>query len=407
MKKYYKNQNLNKKIFDNKKLKRISFIKTNLKKASFENCNLEECDFWDSNLSYASFNNTKFKNCILTDTDLSTTSFRNSIFINSNLSHTNLKEVNFKTAKFTNVNLRDSIFNDKTRWPDDFKPLSCGAIKEIKEKKKILNQKKTTGEKKIVNNIIYALTKGKGYYIIKNCFNKKKIKKAFNILINKINRHKNFKGNRLKFSRDKKLNQKYVYNLVNLNKVFIELIQPKLAMEVFKKVLGEKFICGFFGANCLMPGARGQLPHIDYPYLTMIKPGEKVPFRTGNNFLFNCQILIPLNDMYENNGATAVLKNSHKLRKFPNEDEIKKKKFKQIKLSIGSILISNGLMWHAAMPNYTYNQYRLCLLGQYLPNFIKPMLDLKKTTKKIIIKKDKKLLDQLLGIGLEYPGIRY
>ena len=73
---------------------------------------------------------------------------------------------------------------------------------------------------------------------------------------------------------------KHKTNLVNLNKVFIELIQPKLAMEVFKKVLGEKFICGFFGANCLMPGARGKLPHIDYPYLNMRKPGEKVPFKT-------------------------------------------------------------------------------------------------------------------------------
>ena len=111
--------------------------------------------------------------------------------------------------------------------------------------------------------------------------------------------------------------------------------------------------------------------------------------------------------MYEKNGATAVLKNSHKLRKFPNGDEIKKKKFKQIKLSVGSILISNGLMWHAAMPNYTYNKYRFCIVGQYLPYFIKPMLDLKKTTKKEIIKKDKKLLRQLLGTDLKFPETRY
>ena len=48
------------------------------------------------------------------------------------------------------------------------------------------------------------------------------------------------------------MNQTYVYkNLFNLNKVFIELVQPKIAMKVFEKILGEKFICGFFGANCL------------------------------------------------------------------------------------------------------------------------------------------------------------
>ena len=47
-------------------------------------------------------------------------------------------------------------------------------------------------------------------------------------------------------------------------------------MNVFEKLLGKDFICGFYGANCLLPVARGQDPHLDYPYLSFMKAGEKI-----------------------------------------------------------------------------------------------------------------------------------
>ena len=53
------------------------------------------------------------------------------------------------------------------------------------------------------------------------------------------------------------------------------------------------------------------------------------------------------------------------------------------------------------MPNYTDDQMRICTLGQYLPHFVKPMLNLSKSTNKKIIEKDKNYLKQLLGIGLD------
>ena len=58
-------------------------------------------------------------------------------------------------------------------------------------------------------------------------------------------------------------------NLFNLNKVFIELVQPKIAMKILKKF--GKIYLYFFGANCLLPGARGQSPHLDYPSLRYSK----------------------------------------------------------------------------------------------------------------------------------------
>ena len=92
-----------------------------------------------------------------------------------------------------------------------------------------------------------------------------------------------------KFSRDKKLNQINIYNLLNLDKVFTEIIQPKIAMKAFKKLVGEKFICTYFAAQCSLPGARGQNMHLDYPYVTYNEPGDHIPYGMGGKkFFLSC-----------------------------------------------------------------------------------------------------------------------
>jgi len=404
MNKNYCNKNLNQKIFKNMNLKEVSFLKSNISKANFINCNLEKGDFWESKLSHTKFANTKFKDCVFTDADLRGASFVNSSIIRSNLSHTDLRNVNFKTSKLIKINLRDAIFNDKTKWPKNFNPLSHGAKKYKLIKKKV--EKKLS---KLEKKILHELTAGKGFYVIKNYFSKKKIKKAFKLILNKINKDKVWRKKYKNFSRDKKINQFYHYNLLNLDKIFVELIQPKIAMNVYKKLLGERFICGFFSTNCLLPGARGQLPHCDYPYIDIAKPGEKIPFdlnisgHIGKRFLFNCQIVVPLTDFNFDNGTTGFRSGSQKYCKFPQKDEFKKGKFEQYKIKAGSIIMFNGLLWHCSMPNYTDNQYRFCTLGQYIPHFIKPMHDLRKMTNKKIIANDKGYLKQLMGVNLNYP----
>jgi ectoine hydroxylase-related dioxygenase (phytanoyl-CoA dioxygenase family) len=225
---------------------------------------------------------------------------------------------------------------------------------------------------KLERGIYYSLTKGKGYHVIKNYFSKKKINKAFQIV----------------------------------DIVVVDLIQPKIAMNVFKKLLGTNFLCGFFGANCLLPGARGQLPHLDYPYYRFVYPGERVPLNGKNNFFLNCQILIPLTKFDKENGSTGFLKNTHKLSLFPKENYHFKKKFTQLKLDVGTLVIFNGLIWHLAKPNYSEKKKRYGILGEYIPEFIAPLLDLKKITKRKIISDDKKFLRQLLGVDLKFPSLR-
>ena len=397
--------NYKKNILKKKTIKTISFIKADLKNINLNNKSFEGCDFWQTNLNATSFKSSKFKNCIFTDSNLVNSNFYNSKLTNVNLSHSNLRGVNFEMAEFSNVNLRDAIYDNTTKWPKKFILKNSKAIKFSKKNIKILKIKPQ--KNKLVLKIVHALTKGKGYYVIENYFDKNKIKKAFNILMKQVMKDKKIKKNLNNFSKDKKLCQKWIYNLLNINPVFSDLIQPKIAMEVFKITLGEQFTCGFFEANCLMPGARGQSPHIDYPYNYTYENGAEIPFETKGNFLFNCQTLIALNDFNLNNGSTAFLEGSYKKLIFPNKDSNKKYKFKQIRAPKGSLILFNGLTWHTSMPNYSYSENRFCILGQYLPSFIKPMLDIAGTTKKTVINKDKHLLKQLLGLNSEFPLKKY
>ncbi len=393
--KKYKKQKLK-----NTLLKNISFIKLNLSKFDFKNSYLNNCDFWEADLTKTNFSGTIIKECIFTDAKLGNTKFNNSKITDSNFTHCNLEGVDFSKAIIKNNNFRDAIYDSKTKWPINFNP-----------KKNLLKQKSSLikikphikKNNRFVNNIVKSLTMGKGYYVLKNYFDKKKIKKAQLILKSLVLKDKKISKNLNFFAKDKKFSQKWISNLLNIDQVFVDLIQPKIAMQVFEKILGKNFICGFYEANCLLPGARGQFPHIDYPYNYNYEHGDNIPFQTKGNFLFNCQILVPLNDINKSNGSTAFLDYSYKFSKFPNKDNIKKYKFKQITAPIGSLVLFNGLTWHTSMPNYSYFKERYCTLGQYIPHFIKPMIDIRATTKEKIIIDDNKYLGQLLGLKSKFP----
>ena len=88
-----------------------------------------------------------------------------------------------------------------------------------------------------------------------------------------------------------------------------------------------------------------------------------------------------------------------------DENIHKKKKFIQLNVDIGSVVIYSGLVWHFAKSNYSENKKRFATIAQYIPEYISPMLNLKAVTSKKVIKKYKSLR-QLLGLDLEFPSIR-
>lgn len=408
-------------FFLNQSLKNLSFLKFKYKNSVFENCKIEKCNFWESSLVNSKFKNTIIKNSIFTDSNLSKSVFLNSTIRNTNFSHSNLLGADFSSSKLININLRDAVYDKNTKWPTDFNVESHKAIKyydfnpfnyniklpystiknlsfnQIQKYKKSIKKKKESKLKKIEKNIIYDLTKGKGYYIIKNFYSKNKVNIAEKIIDKKIKYIKGYKKIIADYSIDKKNKSINIYSLLNLNKIFVEMIQPKIIMNAFKKLMGENFICTWYAAQCSLAGCRGQNLHLDYPYVNYKKPGDDIPHGMGSDqFLLSCGVLTYLNEFDKNSSGPIILKNSHKFRKFPTIEDVKKNKFIQVKLSKGSVLILNTLIWHAGLPNYSENKNRHLLVAHYTPDFVKLRMNIKKETKKAVIRNDKGILKQLL-----------
>ncbi len=385
-------QTIKDKNFSKRKIVGYAFRKACLYQVNFSQSNLEKVDFWSADLEKANFRETNLNNCVLSDTDLSKTIIFKTNFSNSNLSHSNLNGLDLKNSTFQNVNLRDAVYNNKTVWPKKFNPKLYGAIKLNEKKIKIKNEKPNLLITKVANEI----KNGNGFYVFKNYFSNKEINKAKTIILKNSK-----KKTSLDFTADKKNNQKSINNLIALDSIFKKMIQPKIVMDIFEKLLGKKFICGHFYSNSLFSGARGQKPHMDYPYLGMDNFWKKFPINSNNNLILNCQSMILLDDFTDKNGATELVPGSQKFNKYPTQKIFDKKKIKLI-YPKGTLIIFNGLSWHASSSNFSYND-RIAILGQYLPFFIKPMSNLKNCIKKSDINKLDARLRQLLGFDLIHP----
>jgi ectoine hydroxylase-related dioxygenase (phytanoyl-CoA dioxygenase family) len=162
-----------------------------------------------------------------------------------------------------------------------------------------------------------------------------------------------------------------IWNLVNKDPIFEQLVQLPQIMEIGDRLLGSGFCLGSFAANHLGPGVLGQHPHLDYPYWdyndgagagagewpASPKSGE------GHGFFMNLQIAIMVDDFTWENGATEVLPYSQREIKWPVGEE-----FREGKVSVvgkkGSVLVFTGLLHHAAGTNNS-EKNRTSILAQY------------------------------------------
>ncbi len=246
-----------------------------------------------------------------------------------------------------------------------------------------------------------ALLDGQGYFLFESVFDSDEVAAANEI----INAHSNNPGGATHFqggNEDRIDLQRRVWNLLNKGQVFVDMVQHPAVMAIFSKILGRQFILGSFAANRLLPGAAGQEPHIDYPYWDMHDPSE-FPHGMNAGFHMNCQSLIAMHDFTIENGATAVAPHSQKRGVYPTNGEFEKEQI-QLPCPAGSLLVFTGLTWHCAMPNNSAAD-RTSVLGQYLPKFVKPMEDLKRSVAPDVVANATPELRQLLGLELRYPEL--
>ncbi len=184
-----------------------------------------------------------------------------------------------------------------------------------------------------------------------------------------------------------------VWAIVGKSPIFRKLIQHPTVVAVWKRMLGEDAIASTFTANIVGPGAPAGGWHIDYPYWAM-----QTPFPSGS---LTGQTVWMLDEFTADNGPTACIAESHKTLRRPELGEAEGLEMSVAIAPKGSILFTNGAIWHQCLPNTT-DAPRVGLLGMYNRSVIYPQEDMPRQLTDDVLAAESDTLKQLLGRGISF-----
>jgi len=153
-----------------------------------------------------------------------------------------------------------------------------------------------------------------------------------------------------------------VFNLIDLDPVFQELITHPSAIDLVTNLLGEGFIISNFTANIARPGSQSMAIHSD---LGVVLPE---PWHAP----WSMNIIWCLDDVHAANGATLYLPGSHHIT---HKDQLPGDREEQLvpfEAPAGAIIAMDGRVWHTSGENKTKDEERALLFGYYSADFIRP-----------------------------------
>lgn len=156
-----------------------------------------------------------------------------------------------------------------------------------------------------------------------------------------------------------------VFNLLDLDPVFLELMERPEAIEFVKKLVGDDFIVSNFTANIARPGAQSMHAHSD---LGIVFPGPWLKPWSMN-------VLWCLDDVHQENGATRYLPNSHKITYAKDVPTDMLDNMLSFSAKAGSIIIMDGRLWHTSGENVTEKEERAIVFGYYSAAFLRPQVN--------------------------------
>jgi ectoine hydroxylase-related dioxygenase (phytanoyl-CoA dioxygenase family) len=156
-----------------------------------------------------------------------------------------------------------------------------------------------------------------------------------------------------------------VFNLLDLDPVFVELIQHPLAIELVRELLGDGFLISNFTANIALPGSRSMNLHADQAIV--IPEPWLAPWAIN--------IIWCLDDVSEANGATRYVPGSHRVTRHADLPNDALQRSRPFEAKAGSIIAMDGRMWHTSGANTTPRDERALLFGYYSADFIRPQVN--------------------------------
>jgi len=153
-----------------------------------------------------------------------------------------------------------------------------------------------------------------------------------------------------------------VFNLLELDAIFRELIENPVAIDFVNALLGPDFLISNFTANIALPGSQSMKLHSDQ--------GIVVPEPWFHPWSVN--VIWCLNDVDAENGATRYIPGSHRIRWRSELPEDATARTIPFEAPAGSIVVMDGRVWHTSGANISTSRERALLFGYYSRSFIRP-----------------------------------
>lgn len=161
---------------------------------------------------------------------------------------------------------------------------------------------------------------------------------------------------------DPNANNIRVFNLLDLDPVFIDLISHPVAVDIASQCLENDFIISNFTANIALPGSGSMSIHSDQSLV--------VPEPWLEPWALN--IIWCLDDVYGENGATLFMPGSHKFERMEDVPDDFTGKMIPFEAKAGSVIVMEGRLWHTSGMNKTKDKERAMIFGYYSRSFIRP-----------------------------------
>ncbi len=154
-----------------------------------------------------------------------------------------------------------------------------------------------------------------------------------------------------------------VFQLFNLDPIFVDLIQRPPALDFVRHSIGESFLVSNFSANITAPGSERMQLHADQGYVDSPWSGRALA----------CNVAWLLDDFTAENGGTCYVPGSHKKGRGPVRGEAVETV--AIEAPAGSMLIMDGRMWHQTGANCSRDSHRAALFGYYVVRWLRPQIN--------------------------------
>ena len=184
-----------------------------------------------------------------------------------------------------------------------------------------------------------------------------------------------------------------VWVLLNKGRVFEELVQDELTLEIVGKILGPGFLLSNVNANITGPGGGPMFLHSDQDYV----PGPFPPYALV------CNVMWFLDEFTEANGATRIVPGSHKLLEPPDYG----KTYETVPVTgpAGTAMIFHGALWHQTGPNTTRDEKRHGILTYYCRPFMRQQENFFLSLRKDVLDRATPKLRDLLGYRMWLGGV--